>query len=96
MNHYRPHDKCTVHYSDLDVAVNLCLQLVCEGAEQIYLSKTDGQSAFHVLLLSPQSWRRLVMKAVNLVMSKMQYFVDKCLPFGASKVVLIFRDCQMH
>ena len=96
MNHYRPHDKCTVHYSDLDVAVNLCLQLVCEGAEQIYLSKTDGQSAFHVLPLSPQSWRWLVMKAVNPVMGKMQYFVDKCLPFGASKVVLIFRDCQMH
>ena len=41
--------------------------------------------------LSIFSWFWLVMKAVNPITKKLQYFVDKCLPFGASISCAIFQ-----
>ena len=37
-----------MHYNDLDAAINLCLNLQESGASQVYMSKTDRQSAFCV------------------------------------------------
>ena len=50
----------------------------------MYLSKTDALSAFRVLPLNKKSWPWLVMMAVNPISNKIQFFVDKCLPFGSS------------
>ena len=56
---------CSVKYQDLDVAVNLCLQIIKEGGEVMYLSKTDAEIAFRILPLNKQSWPWVVMKALN-------------------------------
>ena len=56
--------------------MNLCLKLKTSGA--------DGSSAFCVLPLKKSSWAWVIMKAVNPATGRLQYFVDKCLPFGSS------------
>ena len=38
------------------------------------------------------SWKLLVLKAEQPVTGKIYYFVDKCLPFGASISCAIFQD----
>ena len=50
----------------------------------VYSGKTDVQSAFRVVPLSIASWNWLIFKAENPKTGLIQYFVDKCLPFGAS------------
>ena len=50
----------------------------------IYIGKTDIKSAFHLLPLKRSSYNWVVMKAVNPTTGKTQYFIDKCLSFGAS------------
>ena len=42
------------------------------------------KSAFRNLGIKPEDWKYLVMKAVSPIDGKTYYFVDKCLPFGAS------------
>ena len=98
MNGCTPKDKCTVNYNDLDHAVKLCLLLRKEMDRQgltdqpIYFGKTDVRSAFRLAPLSPKSWAWLVMKAVNPDSGEVFYFVDKCLPFGASISCAIFQE----
>ena len=87
VNAHTPPDLCSVKYNDLDHAVRSILLLTKNDrgdTEVIYLSKGDLKSAFRVLPLSPTSWAWLIMKAQNPVNNKWQFFVDKCLPFGAS------------
>ena len=62
-----------------------------QGNEYLFLGKTDVQSAFCLLCLNKASWRWLVMKARHPVTSRWQYFVDKCLPFGASISCALFQ-----
>ena len=50
----------------------------------VYIGKTDVRSAFWVLPLKRACWIWLVMAARNPINGKWQYFIDKCLPFGAS------------
>ena len=50
----------------------------------VYGSKTDIQSAFRLAPLKKESWCWLVMMAQNPMTGKWVYFVEKCLPFGAS------------
>ena len=84
VNHFTPDKLCSVKYNDLDTAMKLCLKLAKQGAETVYLAKTDAQSAFRILPLNRSSWSWLVMKAENPQTGKWQYFIDKCLPFSAS------------
>ena len=91
VNSHIPKELCSVQYPDLDTAVHLCLQLKELGAEQVYFSKTDGKSAFCVLPLRKSSWCWLVMSAVNPDTGRVQYFMDKCLPFGASISCALFQ-----
>ena len=86
VNFHTTAELCSVHYNDLDTAVNLCLKLCESGASQVYMSKTDGQSAFRFLPLLRSCWKWLIMKAVDPRDEKkrFKYFVDKCLPFGSS------------
>ena len=79
-----PKELCSVKYRDLDCVVKLCLQVKGNKKEPIYLGKADTLSMFRVLPLSRASWRWLVMKACNPQTGRWQFFVDKCLPFGAS------------
>ena len=50
----------------------------------VYARKSELKSAFRILGLSPESWPWLVMKAQDPTTGKWFYFIDKCLPFGAS------------
>ena len=90
VNACTPREKCKVKYNDLDNAVRLCLKvselakLVNNGSKVIYLGKTDLSSAFRILCMNRRSFCWLVFKATNPSTGKVQYFVDKCLPFGAS------------
>ena len=48
--------------------------------------------AFRNLPLNKSSWRWLIMKAGHPITQKLFYFVDKCLPFGASISCKMFQD----
>ena len=91
-----PCELYSVTYSDVDQAVKSILVLYHEGLKEakrkgedegsviVYLSKSDLKSAFHLLPLKANSWPWLVFKASDPASGKTYYFVDKCLPFGAS------------
>ena len=57
----------------------------------LFLGKSDIKSAFHLVPLAMGCWRWLIMMAINPKTRKTQYFVDKCLPFGASISCAIFQ-----
>ena len=84
VNELIPQSKCKVVYWDLDFPVKLCLLLRGNTNQPIFMGKTDAQSAFRILPLSRASWQWVIMKAINPVTRTLFYFVDKCLPFGAS------------
>ena len=82
-------DECSVRYNNLDHAVRLILDLVGLADQSsvplpVYLAKSDLRSAFRVLPFSRDSWPWVIMKATNPETNVEQFFVDKCLPFGAS------------
>ena len=82
LNFHTLKDKCTVKYNDIDYAVKL--SFIWRGSDGIFYTKTDLKSAFHILGLSLESFKWLVMKAEDPSMGEIKYFIDKCLPFGAS------------
>ena len=89
VNGCTPRDLCTVKYNDLDSAVTECLKVSetamrVTGSKRIFLGKMDLTSAFHVLCMNFSSICWLIFKAEDPSDGKMKYFVDKCLPFGAS------------
>ena len=83
-------EECSVHYNDLDAAVKSCLHIYetfkdspdWEGV--VFLGKTDLSSAFRVLPPEISCFCWLVMIAQDPSDGKWKYFIDKCLPFGAS------------
>ena len=102
VNFYMPKSKCSVKYNDLDEAIQSCLfhleqaQIAGDSSETLWFGKTDAQSAFRVVPLLPRSWKWVVMKAEDLIIGIIKYFVDKCLPFGSSISCAIFRRYLMH
>ena len=52
--------------------------------EVVFLGKTDLSGAFRVLPLRKDCYCWLVMKAMDPKDNNVKYFVEKCLPFGAS------------
>ena len=58
----------------------------------VYAGKSDIKSAFRILGLSPDSWPWLLMRIQNPVTLEWVYFVDKCLPFGASISCALFQS----
>ena len=80
INANTPKDICTVCYPDFISAVRLCLK---EG-RNCFCSKSDWKSAFRHFPIQKHFWRFLIMKARNPIDKKWYYFVDKCMPFGAS------------
>ena len=60
--------------------------------EGCHAGKSDVKSAFRNLPICKKDWCLLVMKATNPVDLKTYYFVDKCLPFGASISCALFQE----
>ena len=83
-----PVESCKVKYNDLDQAVRRCME---EGVNCL-VAKSDMSMAFRNLPLNKSSWRWLIMKARHPITQKLFYFVDKCLPFGASISCKMFQD----
>ena len=89
INACTPREICKVKYNDLDCAVQQCLRIgkfaeKFGGNKIVYLGKTDLTSAFRILCMNSQSIKWLVFKARDPADGKFKFFVDKCLPFGAS------------
>ena len=82
-----PAEKCRVKYVEFDDAVRQCME---EGVN-CHISKSDMKSAFRNLGLRKGCWKYLVLKAKNPKDNQWSYFVDKCLPFGASFSCALFQ-----
>ena len=85
INYWTPESKCTVKYHDLDHAVfnGLYYENIL-NASRIFLAKTVLMSAFRRLPVILGHWRLLILKVEHPETGKVMYFIDKCLPFGAS------------
>ena len=92
VNAHTPHDICTVKYKDLDHAIDVCIKLLKkhskEGKCTLFFSKTDLESAFRVVPILVRHRQWLLMMAIDPTTGEKFYFIDKCLPFGASKYKL--------
>ena len=80
VNDNTPVELCSVQYPDFNDAIQLCMR---EG-KGCFIAKSDMKSAFRNLGIKKKHWKFLVMKAKSPLDGKIYYFVDKCLPFGAS------------
>ena len=80
VNANTPEESCSVKYPDFNDAIQLC---ILEG-RNCKIAKSDMKSAFRNLGICKKHWKFLIMKAVSPLDGKTYYFVDKCLPFGAS------------
>ena len=87
INHHTPKEFCTVKYKDLDFAIQASLYLknnIGNAFQGLAYSKTDVISAFRILPIRPEQRYLLIIKAYDPTTGQVWYFVDKCLPFGAS------------
>ena len=57
----------------------------------IFFGKTDVQSAFHLVPFGKDQFCWVIMKAYHPETKQVFYFVDKCLPFGASISCALFQ-----
>ena len=80
-------ERCTIKYPDFEEAIRKCLE---EDRNQdikgnpVIIGKSDLKSAFRFVPIKKSDWMLLVMKAKNPLDHQWYYFVDKCMPFGAS------------
>ena len=80
VNANTPAELCSVQYPDFNEAIQMCIK---EG-RNCKIAKSDMKSAFRNLGIRKDHWKFLIMKATSPLDGKTYYFVDKCLPFGAS------------
>ena len=96
INYHTPEDYCTVKYNDLDHAIRTCLQLEVlnpsVAKNGIFFSCSDLKSAFRTLPILPSQRKYLIFKAVHPTTATTWYFVEKCLPFGASSSCRLYQD----
>ena len=88
VNTNTPRELCNVNYASFDDAITLC---IAEG-KSCHIAKSDMDSAFRNLGIKAEHWPYLVMKAESPIDGKTYYFVDKCLPFGASISCALFQE----
>ena len=88
VNSATPEEFSKVKYQDIDSAIRLCIQ---EGVEA-YGGKSDLTAAFCQLPIRKQFWRYLLLKAKSPLDGRFYYFVDKCLPFGATISCALFQE----
>ena len=80
VNANTPPELSKVQYTNFDQAIALCLQC----GNSCKLAKSDMESAFRNLGIKKSHWHLLILKAEDPENGKVFYFVDECLPFGAS------------
>ena len=80
INSETPKEACSIKYPDFSDAIRICLQL---GAG-CKIGKSDMKSAFRNLGIKVSQFMLLILAATSPFDGKLYYFVDKCLPFGAS------------
>ena len=88
MNANIPEEFCTVKYPDFNEAIALCVK----AGKNCKIGKSDVSMAFRNVPLNSKSWKYLLLKAEHPESKKMYYFVEKCLPFGASISCKIFQE----
>ena len=106
LNFHTPKHLCSVKYNDLDHAIHAMLKMACRSEDaagqfamgmpgrkpkKVYSGKTDVSSTFRLVPLLWECWKWLVMKAQHPETGQWCYFIDKCLPFGASISCAIFQ-----
>lgn len=99
LNFFTPDDLCSVHYNDLDTVMTQCLAMLQQlnflpgdPNATIWFSKTDLKSAFRLLPVQRDQWPWLVFKAKHPKDRQDRFFVDKCVPFGASRSCALFQS----
>ena len=80
VNANTPSEFSSVDYPKFNEAIELCLK----AGPNAHIAKSDLISAFRILGLHPKFWKYLVLKAQSPLDQHVYYFVDKCMPFGAS------------
>ena len=80
VNANSPAEKCKVVYPDFNKAIQLCIK----AGRFCKLLKSDMSAAFRNLGIKKQHWRYLILKAESPIDGKEYFFIDKCMPFGAS------------
>ena len=83
-----PDEICSVQYPDFMEAVEICLK----AGKACYCAKSDMSMAFRNIPLNKKSWCFLILKVAHPITGQVFYFVDKCLPFGASISCVIFQE----
>ena len=99
LNKHTPRSKCSIKYHDLDFAVHAMLRLAslpdldrkAKFNGLVYSRKTDIKSALRLVPLLQSCWKWLIFKARDPNSKEWKFFVDKCLPFGASISCVIFQ-----
>ena len=90
INYWTLQELASVKYNDLDTAVRDSLELlkILRNSKSfngiIFYSKSDLKSAFRILPLLRRFCCFLLMKAQHPITKIWYYFIEKCLPFGAS------------
>ena len=80
INNSTPKELTKVSYTEFDEAIRLCIK----DGPGCYIGKSDMTSAFRHLAMNKKFWKFLIMKAQDPKTNKWFYFIDKCMPFGAS------------
>ena len=78
----------------MDQAIRTAIRMLeAKGSRKIWMGIMDLKSAFRMIPLKKKCWMLLVMKARDPKdpQQRWKYFVDKCLPFGASISCAIFQ-----
>ena len=75
-----PKSESTVHYTSISEAI----RLIVKSGNNCYLAKSDIQSAFRIIPISPKDYHLLGFKWNN------HCYFDRCLPMGASSSCAIF------
>ena len=80
VNQNTPQEWCSVKYPEFDAAVKMCAR----AGRKCSIAKSDFSAAFRNVPMKICDICYLIMKAESPFDHKIYYFVDKCLPFGAS------------
>ena len=80
-NHWTPDELCLVKYNDLNHAIANSIR---RKKGKLFYSKTDLKSAFRIFPGFPGHRRFLILKVQHPITGKWCYFINLCMPFGAS------------
>ena len=93
INYFTPKELCSVKYNDFDHAIRSCIKLIKTSGQKcpvLWMGSSDVRSAFRLVPTKPENWPLMVMKARNPESGRMEFFVDKNLPFGSSILCAVF------